>query len=325
MSYRNKNCLVTGGAGFIGSNLVLRLVQEGARVTVLDSFVEGLGGNSFNLEAVRDGIELVQADQRDAAIVERVVSEKDFIFNLTGNVSHQDSMKAPLFDLDVNVLAHVSLLEACRAKNRHATIVYSSTRQLYGVPQYLPVDEEHPIEPVDVNGINKHAAEQYHALYSRVHGLKTIVLRLTNTYGPRQLIKHSRQGFVGWFVNRVVTANPIQLYGTGEQLRDFNFVDDVVEAMLLAAGSSQCVNGIFNLSGERASLARVAQLLVQAVGKGSFERVEFPVDVKKIDIGDFYGTSEKLRRACGWTAKIPLEEGMRAMVDYYERHKSHYL
>ena len=316
---------MTGGAGFIGSNLVHELLELGADVCVLDSMTEGLGGNAFNLESVKGRIEFHQGDQRDKELLKRLIADKDFIFNLAGNVSHQDSMKNPTFDLNVNVEAQLLLLEACRLYNRDAVIVYSSTRQLYGVPKYVPVDEKHPITPVDINGIHKFAGDQYHALYAHVYGLKTVTLRLTNTYGPRQLIRHSRQGFIGWFVNRIVTGNSIQLYGTGKQLRDFTYVGDVVEAMLIAARTPACFGEVFNLSGERADLETIAKKLVAAAGKGKYECVPFPLEAKKIEIGDFYGTSEKFRAVTGWTPAVSLDEGLGKMIRYFETHQKKYL
>lgn len=325
MSFRNKSCLVTGGAGFIGSNLAIRLVERGAKVTVLDSMVEGLGGNRFNLEPIKGDIEFHEGDQKDQGLVERLVEGKDYIFNLAGNVSHSDSMKLPRFDLDANVTAQLSLLEACKSSNPEAVVVYSSTRQLYGVPKYLPVDESHPITPVDINGIHKFAGDQYHFLYAKVYGLKTIVLRLTNTFGPRQLIRHARQGVVGWFMNRAITGEKIQLYGNGKQIRDFNYVDDAAEALMLVAQNKACYGEVFNLSGERADLEAVATTLARIAGRGGIERVSFPPDAKKIDIGDFYGTSAKLHAVTGWAPKVSLEDGLEHMYRYYEANQKHYL
>lgn len=324
-SFQNRKCLVTGGAGFIGSNLALRLVELGAHVAILDSLAEGMGGNTFNLRSIEGKAAFHVGDQRDPAILEQLIPGQDFIFNLAGNVSHQDSMKMPLVDLDSNVTAHLLLLEACRRHNRDAVIVYSGTRQLYGVPQYLPVDENHPVAPVDVNGIHKFAGDHYHTLYARAHGLKTVVLRLTNTYGPRQLIKHARQGFIGWFMNRAVTGNTIHLFGTGKQLRDFTAVQDVVEAMLLAAQTEACLGQAFNLSGERADLETVARLLVKIAGSCTFERVPFPPDAATIEIGDFYGTSEKFRKVTGWEPVTSLEAGLCQMFAYYRANQTRYL
>jgi UDP-glucose 4-epimerase len=324
-NWRGMRVLVTGGAGFIGSNVALRLVDEGADVHVVDSMVPLLGGNMHNLHPVRDRIHFDYADLRDFNEAKRVVRDMQCIFNLAGNVSHLDSMKEPLHDLAINVNAQVNLLEACREVNRAVAIVFTSTRQLYGVPQYLPVDERHPINPVDVNGINKLTAEHYHTLYSKVYEMKTVSLRLTNTYGPRQLIRHSRQGFIGWFVNRAMLGERIQLYGGGSQVRDFCFVDDAVEAMLLAAANPKCIGEVYNLSGERMSLERFAAILTELAGCPEPEQVPFPAEKKRIDIGDYYGSAAKLTEVTGWTPKIGVREGLRRMLEYYGEHRSHYL
>ena len=189
--YKNSRVVITGGAGFIGSNLAIRLVNMGAKVTVIDSFLPGLGGNPYNLEGIVDKINLVRSDIGNLPVVSGIIKESDYVFNLAGNVSHQDSMRDPIFDNAINTGAQIGFLEACRKENPHLVIVFASTRQLYGSPQYLPVDEKHPINPIDVNGINKLAAEYYHSLYSKIYGMKVVSLRLTNTYGPRQLISLS--------------------------------------------------------------------------------------------------------------------------------------
>lgn len=325
MLFADKQVLITGGAGFIGSNLAINLAARGALVTIMDSMLPDYGGNLFNLDPVRNNIAINFSDMRDPHSLSYLVKNKDFIFNLAGQVSHQDSMVDPMMDLEINIKAQLVLLEACRRNNTEAVIVYASTRQFYGHPEYTPVDERHPINPPDVNGINKFAGEQYHTLYSKIYGIKTVSLRLTNTYGPRQLIKNARQGFIGWFVNRAVTGNPIQLFGGGEQLRDFNHVDDVVEAFLLAATTPSCYGKYFNLSGDKASLCEVAEYLIHASGRGSVERIVFPEERKKIDIGSFYGNSDKFRAATGWLPRIPLERGLADTVAYYQEHGRHYL
>lgn len=323
--FKNKRILITGGAGFIGSNLAIRLVAEGAQVTVLDSMLPDYGGNLFNLELVRNKIHLNFSDMRDGHSLAYLVREKDYIFNLAGQISHQDSMVQPLMDMEINVKAQLSVLEACRLFNPEAVIVYSSTRQFYGRPQYLPVDENHPLNPPDINGINKLAGEQYHSLYAKVYGLKTVALRLTNTYGPRQLIKNSRQGFIGWFINRAITDGKIQLFGGGEQVRDFNYVDDVVEALIRAANCPACYGKVYNLSGEKASLKYVAEKLIELAGGGILEMIPFPEERKKIDIGDFYGTSLRFNKDCHWNPQIGLNEGLKLTVEYYKKFKKYYL
>jgi len=325
MSFAGKNVLITGGVGFIGSNLARRLVREGANVTLLDSMLDEYGANLFNIKDIKDDVVLNFSDMRDEHSLRYLVRDKDYIFNLAGQVSHQDSMREPFMDMEVNTRAQLTLLETCRYYAPQTIIVFSSTRQIYGHPQYLPVDENHPLAPPDVNGINKLAAEHYHQLYTKVYGVRTVSLRLTNTYGPGQLIKNARQGFIGWFVNRAVTGETIQLFGTGEQLRDFNYVDDVVEAMCLAALHEDAYGDVFNLSGERASLKTVAETLIRLSGKGNLQIVPFPEERKKIDIGDFYGTSEKIEKRIGWKPKVGLEDGLRRMVEYYMRYMDEYL
>lgn len=325
MSFKDKQVLITGGAGFIGSNLAIKLVENGAKVTVLDSMLPKYGGNLFNLEPLKGSIRVNFSDMRDNSSLSYLVKDKEYIFNLAGQVSHQDSMSDPFLDLDINVKAQLSLLEACRNTACNATIVYASTRQFYGSPEYLPVDERHPLNPPDVNGINKLAGEHYHRLYSKIYGLKTVSLRLTNTYGPRQLIKNARQGFIGWFANRAILGETIKLFGTGEQIRDFTYVDDAVDAFCLAALTPQCYGKYYNLGGEKATLRKTAELLIKYSGKGQLEIVPFPEERKKIDIGDFYGSYENFHNDTGWQPKVDLSYGLQKMVDYYQLYKQYYL
>lgn len=325
MLFDGKKVLITGGAGFIGSNLAIRLVAEGAEVTILDSMLEEYGANIFNISSIKDKVIMNFSDMRDPNSLKFLVKNKDYIFNLAGQVSHQDSMENPFLDLDINVKSQLTLLETCKNFAPETIVVYSSTRQIYGKPQYLPVDERHPISPPDINGINKLTAENYHKLYSSVHGLRTVSLRLTNTYGPRQLIKNARQGFVGWFLNRTILGEPIKLFGSGEQLRDFNYVDDVVEAMVRSALSEKAYGNIYNLSGEKASLKEVAQILIECVGEGTIETVPFPPERAKIDIGDFYGDSHLFSGVTGWKPKVGIKIGLKNMVAYYLTNKRFYL
>jgi UDP-glucose 4-epimerase len=323
--FAGKRVLVTGGAGFIGSNLAHRLVALGSQVIIADSMMKDYGGNRFNLRGIENRVEVEIKDVRDEAAMRRLVYGQEFVFNLAGQVSHIDSMQDPYTDLELNVRAQVSLLEACRKSNPEARIVYTSTRQIYGKPDCLPVDESHAVRPSDVNGINKLCGELYHMLYDRVYDLRVVSLRLTNTYGPRQLVKHSRQGFIGWFIRQIVEGSQIQLYGDGSQMRDFNYVDDVVEALLLAATNEQASGQVFNLGGdEPVTLKSLVEMMIEINGGGSYRLVPFPPDKKRIDIGNFYGDYSKIKKALGWQPRVPLAEGLRKTIEYYRENLAWY-
>ena len=323
--YVGKRVMVTGGLGFIGSNLATRLVDLGADVLLVDSLVPETGANPFNIEHIRDRVATRTVDVRDVLAMERLVADQDVIFNLAGQVSHLDSMRDPFTDLDINGRAQLSLLEACRHHNPTTKVVFASTRQIYGKPDYLPVDERHMLHPTDVNGINKMAGEWYHVLYNNVYGVRACSLRLTNTYGPRMLVRNNRQTFIGWFVKQIVDGEEIQLFGDGSQLRDLTYIDDVCEAFLLA-GAADAANGqVFNLGGpEPISLRDLVQLLIDVAGRGSYRLVPFPEDKKAIDIGSFYADFNKIRRALGWEPRIGLREGLERTIDYYREHRAAY-
>ncbi len=325
--FEGKQVLITGGLGFIGSNLARRLVDLGAKVLLVDSLIPGYGGNLFNVDGLESKLRINIADVRDANGMGYLVQSQDFLFNLAGQVSHIDSMRDPLTDLEINCRSQLSILEACRHGNPDVRIVYASTRQIYGKPTKLPADEYHPVHPTDVNGINKASGEMYHQLYHQVYGLRTTSLRLTNTYGPRQLVKHPRQGFAGWFIRQAVLGEEIQLFGDGQQKRDFNYVDDVVEASLLAAVSPEAVGEIYNLGATPPTslLEFVETLLAVAGGGGGFQIVPFPEERKRIDIGDFYNDYSKIHRALGWEPRVSLNDGLTESVEFYRRHIDRYL
>lgn len=324
-TYRNKHILVTGGAGFIGSNLVRSLADLGARVTAVDSLIPDYGGSLFNLSGYEDRVTLNIADVRDPYSMNYLVQNQDYLFSLAGQVSHLDSMQNPYIDLDVNVRAQLSILEACRLHNRSIRIVFASTRQIYGRPERVPVDEDHPINPVDVNGINKAAAEHYYLLYHRTYGMPCHVLRLTNVYGPRMRIKDARQTFVGWWLRQIVEGKRLQIFGDGAQLRDLNHVDDVVAAMLLAGSKPETSGEVYNLGSEPISLLDLARLMVDVAGRGSCELVPFPPERKAIDIGSYYGDYAKIRTQLGWQTKTSLRDGLAGSIAYYRDHLARYL
>lgn len=323
--FKGKRVLITGGAGFIGSNLAHRLAELGADILLVDSLISDYGGNLFNIHDIVDKVRLNIADIRDEHSMRYLVRDQDYIFNLAGQVSHLDSMTKPFTDLEINVRAQLSLLEACRHNNPNVKIVFASTRQIYGVPDYLPLDERHLLHPTDVNGINKMAGEWYHIVYNNVHGLRTVSLRLTNTYGPGQLMKHNRQGFIGWFIRQVIDGEEIQIFGDGEQRRDLNFVDDVVDAFLRAAANDEGNGQAYNLgSGAPISLKALAELLIDIAGQGSYRLVPFPPERKLIDVGDVYSTYFHICDHLGWRPTTPLREGLSRTIDYYRKYKEYY-
>lgn len=324
-SYRHRAVLVTGGLGFIGSNLCRRLADLGAQVTAVDSLLPDYGGNLFNLDGYEDRVRINIADVRGHAM-EYLVQGQDVVFNLAGQVSHIDSMTDPFTDLEINCRSQLWILEALRKRNPEAKIVYAGTRQIYGRPQRLPVDENHPLAPADVNGINKISGEFYHLVYHQVYKIRACSLRLTNTYGPRQLIRHNRQGFIGWFMKKAVLGETIEVFGDGAQRRDFDYVDDVVDAFL-RAGASEASNGqVFNLGGGTPiSLLELARDLVRLSGNSEIRVVPFPEERKKIDIGDFYSDARKIDKVLGWKSATPIADGLARTVEYYRTNKEHYL
>jgi dTDP-glucose 4,6-dehydratase/UDP-glucose 4-epimerase len=323
--YTGAPVLVTGGLGFIGSNLARRLVEWGADVTLVDSLIPSYGGCLHNLNGFRDKVQVNVCDVRDPHAMRYLVQGQSHLFNLAGQTSHVDSMNQPQTDLAINATAQLDLLEACRATNPKVKIVFASTRQLYGRPQYLPVDEKHPVMPVDVNGINKWAGEAYHLLYNQVYGIRSCALRLTNTYGPGMRVKDARQTFLGIWVRRLIEGRPIQIFGDGEQLRDFNHVDDCVDALLLAGASERANGKIYNLgSDEVVSLKSLAASMLTLEPTGQVEIVPFPPERKAIDIGDYYSDFSLIRQELGWSPKVGLAEGLASTLAYYRRHHAAY-
>lgn len=323
-TWEDKQVMITGGAGFLGSNLAHRLVSLGTRVLIVDSFIPEYGGNLFNLSGIEDLVRLNVADMRDVHGLKYLVRDCDYIFNFAGQVSHLDSVQDPCTDLEINCRAQISLLEACRGLARKPKIVFSSTRQLYGRPQYLPVDELHPLNPADPNGINKLAGESYHLLYSRLYQIPCCSLRLTNTYGPRMRVCDARQTFIGWWFRLLIEGKEICIFGDGRQLRDFNYVDDVLDAVLMAAADPKSAGEIYNLGAEPIALLDLAKLLVAIHGRGSFRLVPFPETRKAIDIGDYQGDTRKIRNSLGWFPRTPLREGLGRTLAYYREFGEHY-
>jgi len=318
--------LITGGLGFIGSSLAKKLLSLGAKVTIVDSLYPQFGGNRFNIAGFEDKFDVHYFDINESERLQEIIIGKDILFNLAGQTSHLDSMLNPFLDLEINVKSQISILESCRKINPCVKIVFASTRQIYGRPQYLPVDESHPIKPVDVNGINKVAGENYHLLYNQVYGIKSTALRLTNTYGPGMRVKDARQTFLGVWLRSVVEGEVIKVFGDGSQLRDFNYVDDCVDAFLIAGVDDRSNGKAFNLgSSEVVSLSRLASALVDLEPSATWGTIPFPQDRKNIDIGDYYSDYSMFASQFGWAPKVNLFEGLSRSLDFYRKNLHNYI
>lgn len=315
--FRNAGVIITGGLGFIGSNLAFRLAELGAKVTLVDSLVPEYGGNLMNIRGLEHNARVNISDIRDSHGLRHLLKGQDYLFNLAGQTSHLDSMRDPFTDLDINCKSQLALLECCREVNPDISVVFAGTRQIYGRPDYLPVDEKHPLRPTDVNGINKMAGEWYHILYNNVYGIRACSLRLTNTIGPRMRIRDARQTFVGIWIRNILEGKPFEVWG-GSQLRDFTYVDDCVDALLRVAVHPDAAGGIFNLGGcEVLSLEELARLLTEVAGQGSYVIREFPAERKKIDIGDYYSDASLIASTVGWKPVTPIREALTRTLDYF--------
>lgn len=322
--YNRKHILITGGLGFIGSNLAIKLVALGARVTIIDNLSPGLGGNRFNIEPVKDKVRLVLSDLRDLRNLRIALKNQSIIFNLAGTHSHIDSMKNPINDLALTCETQLAFLEICRKYNQKVKIIMAGTRNQYGKPLYLPVDEGHPCNPLDINGAHWLAVENYHLLYFRVYGLRTCSLRLTNTYGPRHQMKHPYQGILNWFIRLIISGKAVKLYDNGKQKRDITFVDDVVDAFLLSGASDTVWGKVYNLGGACISLKQFVKEAVRIHGKGKLTSVPFPAEARRIEPGDYQADWKKIKTNLGWEPKTTLQEGLKKTIEYYKKWNKYY-
>jgi len=317
---------VTGGLGFIGSNLAIRLTDEGAHVVVIDPCVAGCGGNPFNLAAVRDRVRVVPESIADRAAVAEAVRECDLVFNLAGEISHIHSMLLPDRDLEINTLAQLKFLETCVDVRPGIRIIYAGTRQVYGVPEYLPVDEKHPVNPVDFNGVHKYAATMYHLMLSRMGRLDSCVIRLTNVYGPRMALDIPCQGFLSTFLRKSLNGEPLEVFGDGLQLRDPLFVDDAVEAMMRMGEARVLASRSYNVGGpEVLTLATIATLTGLRAGAPPPVFRPFPDERRKIDIGSYHSDWSLIQKELGWRPFVRFEDGIARTIQYYREHRAQYL
>ncbi len=323
-TFRGKYVLITGGIGFIGSNLARHLLQLGAYITLVDSLSPEFGGNSFNIQGIKEQVQVYIGDMCDEETMKLILPDQDFLFNLAAQVSHAGSMGNPMVDLEINAVSQIKLLEMCRKLNPAIRIVYAGTRQMYGRPHYLPVDEMHSLEPLDFNGISKMAGEWYHLVCHRVYGMRTTSLRMTNVYGPRMRVRDAYKTFLGLWIRQIIDGQDMILYGDGRQVRDLNYVDDVVEALLACAANPQAEGQIYNLGAEPVSLLLLAQTLADVNGKGNYRLEPFPLEMERIDIGDYYGDFSKIHSQLGWEPSTPLRDGLFQTLNYYRENQLHY-
>lgn len=315
--YYGRRVLITGGLGFIGSNLAIALVEQGAHVTLLDSMIPEYGATLDNIAPVHQQVVINFSDIRDVHSLPYLVRDQEIIFSLAGQVSHIDSMQQPLIDLDINCRSQLSLLECCRQFNPQVRLVFASTRQIYGKTSTVPVTEDHPCDPADVNGINKLASEMYYRLYANVHGLATVSLRLTNTYGPRMDLQNLKKGFVGVFIKQALAGEVIRVFGDGTQRRDFNYISDVVQALLLAGSSTATCGQCFNLgNAQHHSLIEFLEILNKHIPL-RYECIPFPAELRAIDIGSYYANYDRFFHLTGWQPHVSLDAGLQMTAQYY--------
>lgn len=325
MSFGGKRILITGGLGFVGSNLAIRLVESGAEVTLLDSMLPLYGGNLFNIEPIKDRVRINFSDLRDRHSMNYIVQGQDYVFHLAGQVSHVDSILDPFTDVDINVNGTLSVLEACRRFNPKARIIFTGTRGQYGPSTRLPVSEDAPTNPKGIYAITNLAAEKIVLMYHEVHEVPGVCLRITNTYGPRHQMKHNRYGVVNWFIRLALDDQDIPIMGDGRILRDFLYIDDLVEALILVAANEQAYGQIFNVgTGIPVDFATLGETIVRLAGSGRLRFVPFSQERKQLEPGDYYTDIGKIRAMLGWEAKVSLEEGLQRTIDYYRAYREHY-
>jgi len=323
--FRGARVMITGGMGFLGSNLAIALIELGAHVTIVDAMIHGYGGNLFNIEPIRDRATVNFSDIRDAGVMNYLVRGQDYIFHLAGQVDHILSLTDPFPDIDINIKGTAVLMEACRHHNPSARVVYSGTRGQYGRPASLPVAETAPTQPLGIYEITNLAAEKIIEAYHLVFGIRSVLLRITNTYGPRAQMQHSRYGVVNWFVRLALDGETIPVFGNGQIQRDFLYVDDCIEALLRSATQEAAYGQIFNVGVDRPNtFSELAEEIVRAAGSGHWRLAPFSEERRAQEPGDFYSDITKIRTLLGWEPQTSLAVGLTRTVEYYRQHRSQY-
>jgi len=324
MFYTGRKCLITGGLGFLGSNLTQALVKEGARVTVIDNFLPDHGANLFNITGIEDRVRVVKEDIRNSPSLPELVKDNEIIFNLAGQVSHLDSISAPFTDYEINVLGNLKILEACRNLGNSVKIVYAGTRSQYGEVKKLPVDEETPRLPLDIYSVHKDTAERLHFIYASIFSLRVTSLRVNNVFGPRHQMQHPRYGVLNWFIRLALENKEISIFGSGDQIRDYSFVDDITKAFLLVGEKKETEGEAYNVgSGSPIKFREMAGEVIKLAGGGKIKTVPWPEGYKNIEVGDYKVNVSKLR-ALGWKPEVNFEEGLKKTVEFYRKYREHY-
>lgn len=322
--YKGKKVLITGGLGLIGSTIANKLVALGAKVTILDAMLPLYGGNFYNIKDIRNKVQVHVADIRDEGAVNYAVRNKDIIFNLAGQVSYVDSNLDPLLDLDINCRGHITTLEAIRKYNPKAVVVFAGSRMQYGKLEYNPVDENHPMNPLSIYGVHKLTGEKYYTAYNRHHKIKTICFRIANPYGPRSQMKHSKYSMINWFIRMAMENQVIKVFGEGLQIRDYIYVDDIADGMIIAAVSKKAYGEIFNIgSGRPTRFIDMVKTVIDTVGSGSYEYVPWPENYEKVETGGYVADITKLKKL-GWKPKIDIKTGIKKTYEYYKKNKRYY-
>jgi nucleoside-diphosphate-sugar epimerase len=325
MFYANKKVLITGGLGFLGSNLAIKLVEMGASVTLYDGIISGLGANFFNIDPIKDDVNLVIADIGDRLAMDYHVRNQDIIFNIAMHGCHLDSMNDPVFDIETNVVPQIHFLESLRHENAGARVIYVGTRAQFGHVEQPPITETSPLNPMDIYAASKQAVEWYHMLYDKICGLRAISLRLGNTYGPRHQMQHAKYGVQNYLIRLALDNQEIQVYGDGSQTRELLYVDDVIECLLLLGENEQCAGEVYAIgTQERVSFLEIVQAIITATGVGSYTHVPWPEDRKAIEVGDVITDFSKLTAHTGWAPSTPLSAGLQKTVEFYRKNKEHY-